>query len=106
MSYNRFPLAYGKERGKAMIRKNMLLAKIALFAVVLPFVYGCQGGGGGGASLLGGGASGLSGGGSGGGETLAGGSGGLETIHNPEPASLLLLGGGMMAMAFWKNRIK
>jgi len=36
--------------------------------------------------------------------TVAGNS--FATIHNPEPATMILLGGGMMAAAFYKNMIK
>ena len=47
------------------------------------------GGGGGGGSLLS----------SGGGDTIA-------LVHNPEPASMFLLGGGMAAMAYLKRKNK
>lgn len=88
-----------------MLKNKLLLAKVTLFAVVLPFIYGCQGGGGGGSTsgFIGGGSgSSLAGGGSIGGGGGFGGGG--EEIINPEPASMLLFGSGMMAMALWKRK--
>ena len=84
---------------------------IVLLFVLLPFVYGCQGGGGG---SHGGPAAGFNGptssfisdgGSSGGGE---GGSGGdsIAQIHNPEPATMLLMGSGLMAIGFRRTRRK
>ena len=70
---------------------------------MLPFVYGCLSGGGGGSSAS---AGSVVGGGSfsGGGEGIGtGAGGGLETIHNPEPATMLLVGGGVAAMAYYRN---
>ena len=89
---------------------SKLWAKInnfLLFSLLLPVVYGCNSGGGGGeAAPLGGlfmdepatTATGtlLA---DGGGETLA-------QIHNPEPATLMLIGGGMMAMGYMRSRAK
>lgn len=78
---------------------------------MLPFIYGCLGGGGSGSS-------GSSAGLVGGSESLGGGAGvgvgsgivggvtpgnGLEGIHNPEPATMLLVGGGIAAMAYYRN---
>ena len=80
------------------------LLKMAALIGSLPFVYGC--GGGGGVSSL---ASFLFGStGIGGGIALLGGTvtevalAGTEvaTLTNPEPASMLLLGGGLAAAAF------
>ena len=98
-------------------------ARFVNFAIlsVLPFVYGCQGGDGSvlgslfGGSSAGGIAGGSSAGGiSSGGSLLAlsgtsgtgGGGGGTEiaTISQPEPATMLLLGGGLIAMAFYSKR--
>jgi len=84
-----------------------------LWIAVLPFVTGCGGGGGlaflGLGSLFGlGGAGGsLFLGGSGGSLALLGSSSGsIPVLHNPEPTSMLLLGSGLAAMAFYKSRKK
>ncbi len=69
--------------------------------LVLPLLGGCKGGG-------------LFSGGDGGGSSFAalsggGGDGGgasFATIHSPEPASMLLMGAGMMAVAYYKKRMK
>lgn len=92
------------------------MANFAILSVLLPFVYGCQGGGGGGAAGGGGGSlsSLVGGGGVGGGSIGDGFTGGgsfvtgenLATIHNPEPATMLLLGSGFAAMAFYKAKRK
>ena len=84
--------------------KNFLM-----LSILLPVVYGCGGGGGGGdlASLFGGspssGSSVVTGGG---GEIIIGG-GGVEeilpTLHNPEPATLLLIGSGIAAIGYLKR---
>ncbi len=99
------------------------VANFAILSVLLPFVYGCQGGssalsflggGGGGGiadSISGGGsdfftsgASGISG--SVDGFAAAGAStiGSIAAIHQPEPATMLLLGSGLMAMAAYKKK--
>ena len=67
---------------------------------ILPFIYGCVPGSGSLGSLFG------SGGGGGNIASVAGDSGTIATFHNPEPTSMLLMGGGMMAMAYYKNRKK
>ncbi len=85
----------------------------SILSVVLPFVYGCQTGGGGGlASALGvsGPASPAATGGTGDGgativTTLQTGPETIATIHNPEPATMLLLTGGLAAMAVYKRKI-
>jgi len=85
------------------------LQNFLLLSVLLPVVYGCQGSGGSDgsnpsiASLLGGGGT------EGGtdattvvtttGEQLA-------QLHQPEPATMLLLGGGLVAMHYLKNKKK
>jgi len=74
-----------------------------MLSVLLPVVYGCGGGGGGGSAALGAlfgpGSGGGGGGGGGGGDTLA-------TIHNPEPATLLLMGSGMAVMGLYRKHKK
>jgi len=101
-----------------MSGKSARIHKLLSLLLLLP-LYGCNGGGGGGgiAGLVGSLLSGGSAGGTGGG---TGGEGGLLTLNsippvggenvatltNPEPASMLLIGGGMMAMAYMKNRKK
>lgn len=91
-----------------MSRLTAKVYNFLMFSMLLPFVYGCNGGGGGGGTSLGalfqsdpnsGSTT----------ETLLvapGDLGGevLTQVHNPEPATLLLLGGGMMAMGYFKNR--
>lgn len=70
------------------------------FAILLPVISGCQGGGGGGLSFLGGGSGGDSGG------FVGGGGDSIATIHNPEPATMLLMGSGLAAMAWYKSKGK
>ena len=77
---------------------------IAMFAVILPFVYGCNGGGGGISASVGG----LFGGKTASIASLttdvSSGSGGLATLHNPEPATMVLLGSGMLMMGYLRSR--
>ena len=94
---------------------------VLILTVVLPFVYGCRGGGGSTSQLGGfggqnlGGGEGITGGGVSGGISgfsdpgvgamgLTGNGDPLGTITNPEPATMLLLGGGIAAMAYYKGR--
>ena len=89
------------------MKKYLKQINLLILAAVLPFVQGC-GAGGGIASLT----SFLFGGGGGIGSFLplgiaaATGGGGTElaALHNPEPASMLLVGGGMMAMTYFRSR--
>ena len=85
-------------------------AKFIALAAVLPFIYGCGAGSGTGSLvgfLFGGGVSGgelalltIPGGGPGGGGLGAS----LPTLTNPEPASMLLVGGGLMVMGFFRSK--
>ena len=89
------------------------ISNFLLLSILLPLLSGCGGGGGGGlggiiSSFLG-----NSGNGGGGNsdvaDLLSGGGSGVETlatIHNPEPTTMLLMGGGLAAMAFCKKRFK
>jgi len=81
------------------------IKKFGLLAITVPLLTGC---GGGGAATLGlGSLFGFAGGGGGGGGIIGGGGGGpIAAIVQPEPASLLLMGSGMAAMAFYKSRKK
>jgi len=81
--------------------------KFVVLASALPFIYGCGAGGGVGSlvSFLFGGGLGsigdivLLGGGGGG-----GGGGAIASLTQPEPASLLLIGSGIMAMTYFKSK--
>ena len=87
---------------KLMKSKNSLLA-----LSLMPFVCGCQAGAIGLNSL--GNLFAFSGGGAESGAGLlasVGGGGGVATIVNPEPASMLLMGGGLIAMKYLKSKIK
>ena len=73
---------------------------------------GAEGGGGGGDNLLPGGGGTLSlGGGSGGDSSLGGGGDGIvlppiQTIHNPEPTTIALVGMGLAGLAFARRKSK
>ena len=92
----------GKKEAGQMRTLYARMANFAILSVLLPFVYGCQGGGGA-LGFLGG-----SGGGSGGSFVGGGdiGGGGITTIVQPEPTTMLLLGSGMAAMAAYKRKRK
>ena len=80
-----------------MQKKYVHAMKVLALALLLPCLYGCQGGGGSssGASLS-------SFAFDGGTDTTT--STQLGTIHNPEPATMLLFGSGIVAMRFARNR--
>ena len=92
--------------------KTLKLSNILGWLALVPALIGCGGGGGGGSaslglgSLFGGGGSSISGFGS---EIttlvlLDQGGGGIPTLHNPEPATMLLFGTGMAAMAYMRRK--
>jgi hypothetical protein len=85
--------------------KNIVSAcKSYAFLLFLPLLAGCGSGGGGLAAL---GLGSLFGGGvSGGLALLGGGAGTIASVHNPEPASMFLLGSGVAAMSFFKKVTK
>ena len=96
------------EREKRMTKTIMVRTLNFLMISVLPLLSGCNsGGGGGGGSSVGGLFSASSGSltlGPGPGGGGPGGGGELASIHNPEPTTMLLVGGGMMAIAYFRNR--
>jgi hypothetical protein len=79
-----------------MIKNLLNKINYVVIALAYPLLTGCNGGGG--SAGIGGGASGIAGG--------AGGGSSFATIHNPEPTTMLLMGGGMMAIAMYKNKFK
>ncbi|MCR4337395.1 MAG: PEP-CTERM sorting domain-containing protein [Candidatus Omnitrophica bacterium] len=88
------------------MRNNLVNFKNALLVLALPMIYGCGGGGGGAISQLGS----LFGGGSSS-SSLAGGSSGgsgfgsiANIHHNPEPATMLLMGSGLALMACYRKK--
>lgn len=90
-----------------MEKNNSRYLKFVALAATLPFIYGCGGAGVG--SLVGF----LFGGGGGigdiallglGGSSFLGGGAGLAAVHSPEPASMLLVGSGIMAMSYFKSK--
>lgn len=94
---------------KGGILMKVLLAKLHnlfLFSMLLPFIYGCNSGTGGSSPV------GSVGGLFESGPSVTGGSGtiippgGEEVVaqlHNPEPATMLLIGGGIAAMGYIKS---
>ena len=95
-----------------MRKNNYINIRTIIVCLSLPLLAGCGGGGSGLLGLVGslfggpiGGAGLLSLLDSGIGFTNDGGAG-LAAVHNPEPATMLLLGGGMAAMARLKSRKK
>ena len=91
-----------------MAKNDQRCLKFVVLAFALPFIYGCGGAGVG--SLVGflfGSGLGSIGdialfGSSGGGALVVG--AGLATLTQPEPASMLLLGSGLMAMSYFKSK--
>jgi hypothetical protein len=99
-----------------MFKKYLTHLNLIVLTVILPAIYGCGSGSSGTSSLSGflfgneGSASGgdiaLLGGNASNGVTGAvGGGTELAMLHNPEPASMLLLGSGLMAMTYFKSKI-
>jgi len=85
-----------------MQKKYVHAMKVLALALLLPCLYGCQGGGGAGGGGSSSGASLSSFAFDGGTDTTT--STQLGTIHNPEPATMLLFGSGIVAMRFARNR--
>lgn len=91
-----------------MQKRNNNYVKFVTLVAALPFIYGCGTGSGIGALvgfLFDGNVSPLSGISLLSSADVFGSSGaGLAGVHTPEPASMLLVGGGMMAIAYFKSR--
>jgi hypothetical protein len=87
---------------------NNLYKASNLALLTLPILSGCGGGSGGGSSSVGALFSPESSPGTGTtvltSATDAGVNSGIATIHNPEPATMLLLGGGMLVMGLIKSQ--
>jgi len=84
------------------MKSRIELIKKYGFLALLPLLAGCAGGGSaafGLGSLFGGG-----GGGGGIPDIISGEA--IATIYQPEPASMLLMGSGLAAMAYFKNKKK
>ena len=97
-----------------MKKDNCKYLKFIALAAALPFIYGCGAGAGIGSLvgfLFGGGGLGsigdialLGGIGGGIGGAAGGGAAGVATLIQPEPASMLLVGSGIMAMSYFKSK--
>lgn len=89
------------------VLKNTKKLRALFAAALVPFITACNGGGGGGSALLGVGSlfSGTGGGGEAGPGLLPGGDQ-VASLTNPEPASMLLVGSGMAAMAYFNRKRK
>jgi len=96
-----------------MNKNNFKYVKLIALAAALPFIYGCGGAGVGSlvSFLFGGGGLGsigdialLGGLGGGIGGAAGGGAAGVASLVQPEPASMLLLGSGLMTMSYFKAK--
>lgn len=90
-------------RETAMVKHIMLRAHNLVLLSVIPLLYGCQGGGGSSASLgslLGD----IPGGGGDSTVVASVTTDSLATVHQPEPATLLLIGSGIVALSYMKSR--
>jgi len=99
-----------KKRIIKVEKKYLKCLKFVVLAAALPFIYGCGGAGVGSlVSFLFGGGLGsagdiaLLGGSLGAGLSGAGGAS-LASLNQPEPASILLVGSGIMAMSYFKSK--